>query len=135
MRQIEKLRRWRGGRDWTVALPDEVARLQKEVERSGRRLASFVSAWEQVIPPDLVAHTRVKSVRGGVVQVVASSSGVLYELDRLLRGGAEAEIRQRLSSTLTRVKVTVGPVDVADGRASSRGRGSARSGNGSRTRR
>jgi hypothetical protein len=88
--QIEQLRATRGWRDHDVALGPLVESLAVSRELAGR--------------------TRVTAIRGGVVHVAADSASTVYELDRLLRGGLEQEIRRRYQATLTRIKVTVGRV-------------------------
>lgn len=111
--QIEKLREWRNRPDRAVSIETEVARLQKQVERVSRRLGEFITAWMELVPPDLASQTRISGMRGGIVHVVVESSPVMYELDRLLRDGMEAELRRRIKGTLTRVKMSIGGLNTS----------------------
>ncbi len=110
LNRIEKARHWRARRDTTVPLGESVDALHKKVERAGRRIGGLIGAWEEIIPTPLAARTRITGFRGGVAHVVVESPPVLYEIDRLLRGGAEAALRARMTATLTRVRLSIGPL-------------------------
>lgn len=111
---IERLRafRVRPPRDLTIAA--DIERIERIVARTGRRLAELIEAWEALLPAELVSQSRIASYRRGVVHVHATSSAVLYELDRHLRGGTEDQLRARVRGTVVRVRLTVGPVDDPD---------------------
>jgi predicted nucleic acid-binding Zn ribbon protein len=108
--QIEQLRATRGWRDHDVALGPLVESLAARARRTERKLGAFIDLWEQMVSGELAGRTRVTAIRGGVVHVAADSASTVYELDRMLRGGLEQEIRRRYQATLTRIKVTVGRV-------------------------
>ena len=46
-----------------------------------------------------------------MLAVTVASSAVSYELDRLLRGGLEADIRGRFRGTLVRIRLSVGQLE------------------------
>lgn len=110
LKEIERIRAHRsgGGPDFTIG--SVVERIGEAVSRQGRRSAEIVAAWDELIPPELAAHTRITAFRGGVIYVAVDESAAIYELDRLLRGGVEHEIRRRVKATVTRVKLAIGPL-------------------------
>jgi hypothetical protein len=97
-----------------IAIGDLIAGIRRESERTSRRFGALVELWEKMLPEAIVNETRLASLRGGVLVVIVASASVGYELDRLLREGAMAEMRGRYAGTLVRVSVRVGNVDGAD---------------------
>ena len=86
----------------------DVRREPVRLQRTRKRLGSFVELWETVLPDELAAHTRVTGIRGGVVRVSVDTSATAYELDRRLREGLEEQMRRAYGKTFVRVKITVG---------------------------
>lgn len=81
---------------------------KREVARPHKQLADLVDLWAQMVPPELVGHTRLLGLARGVLRVAVDSSARLYELDRLLRGGLERElITRHKGAALHRVKLIV----------------------------
>ena len=85
-----------------------VAARAREAKRTHERLGSLIDLWQELVPADLIDHTRMTSLRGGVVHVVVDSSSTAYELDRRLREGLEMRLRRAYRGTLARVRITVG---------------------------
>ena len=108
--QIETLRALRGRREYDVPIGSLVKSVAEQARRTERKLGAFVDLWESMVRDDLVGRTRVTAIRGGVVHVSADSASTVYELDRLLRGGLELELRRRYRATLSRIRITVGRV-------------------------
>ena len=106
VRAIEHLRHLRQRRPPT-SIEQIVKGVQKAAEQSHRRLGNVVDVWEAVVPADLVSRTRVMSLRGGTLHVAVLDSAVAFEVDRALRSGLEAAIRQSTRSTLVRIKLRV----------------------------
>jgi hypothetical protein len=48
--------------------------------------------WTDLVPAELVAHSRLEGLSRGVLRVAVDSSSHLFELDRLLRGGLEQRL-------------------------------------------
>lgn len=109
-RQIERLRAARARRNKDLSIADLVAGTQKRAADVHRRLGELIELWHANVPEEIVAHTRLTAVRGGVLHVAVDSSAVAYELDRLLREGLLVTLRQQHRRTLTRVKVTLAPM-------------------------
>jgi len=84
----------------------------REVAKPFKELEGLAELWAELIPADLAEHTRLESLRRGVLHVVVDSSGINYELDRLLRGGVQRELtRRHKGNALRQVKLRVGAVD------------------------
>ena len=108
-REIEKLRQHRAWKVRDQSIGPIVLSTQKQAARIQRKLGALIELWESLVPPDLAARTRITGLRGGVAYVVADSASVGYELDRRLREGLLLSLRSSYRSTLTRVRVTIGP--------------------------
>jgi hypothetical protein len=69
-------------------------------------MSGVTDLWRQLIPPKLLAHTRLESLTRSVLRVSVDSSAHLYELDRLLRSGLEDRLcREAKSAPLRRVQL------------------------------
>ena len=106
-RAIENLRRHRAWAPRDISIGDLLRATQTNAERVRRRAGVMVDLWTTLLPPELASRTEIIALRGGVLHVRADSSAVAFEIDRRLRGGLLAAMRERSSSTLTRVRVTI----------------------------
>ena len=84
---------------------------QYQVARPHKQMAGIIDLWRQLVPPELLAHTRLESLTRSVLRVGVDSSAHLYALDRLLRSGLEDRLRRDAKATkLRRVHLKlVGP--------------------------
>jgi hypothetical protein len=94
-----------------LAIATVVGAFAQHARRVNDRLGDLVQLWEQLIPADLAARTRLVGLRASVLQVEADSAATLYDVDRLLRQGLEATLRQKYRGTLTRIRLKVGAMD------------------------
>ncbi len=105
-----RLDRTRTHRQWTPpdqSLHNLKTMFRRDIERPYKQLGALVPAWEEVVPAALRSHCRLESISRGVLNVSVDSSANLYELDRLLRGGAETRlIKAAKSVSIRRVKLT-----------------------------
>jgi hypothetical protein len=122
--QLTQLQTLRGRRAFEPSIANSVVSVAGDAQRAHKRLGALAELWQEILPPPIVQATALASMRGGVLQVTADSSAVSFELDRLLRGGAEAQLRQRYRGTLTRIRVRVQPL--ADDDATPRGASTCR---------
>ena len=84
---------------------------KRQIERPHKQVRAVVVLWEQLLPPKLLEHCRLESLRGGVLRVAVDSSERLYELDRCLRGGLEQELIRAMPVTaVRRIQLRVGKV-------------------------
>jgi hypothetical protein len=80
----------------------------KEQSKLAKALGNVAEAFEAVVPAEIASCCTLVGVKGGVLTVETSSASARYALDRVMRGGAETELRQRaadLGTRLLRVKL------------------------------
>jgi hypothetical protein len=90
-----------------LSIGGEVERIRAAAERLGKRLGRVGDAWLALVPADLLEHTRIDGLRGGVLEISVDSTAARFALDRLLRGGLEARLRSETSPPIARVRVRV----------------------------
>ena len=84
------------------------AMFKRDIARPFKQLGELVELWEQLLPAELVAATRLESLSRGVLSVAVDSSARLYDLDRRLREGLERElITRHRGPAFRRVKLRV----------------------------
>lgn len=85
---------------------------KREVEKPYKQLGDLIEVWGELLPDELVQHSRLESLSRGVLNVVVDSSTRLYELDRLLReGGEKALIKRHRGPAFRRIKLRVGVIE------------------------
>lgn len=90
----------------------DLSRLRASLVRTAKRMGTAGEIWERVIPARVRRDTRLSGITGGVLHVVTGSAATSYALDRCLREGAEAAIRQASEGRIIRVRMRVGAVDL-----------------------
>ncbi len=116
MERYRQMLRWRPGRPRTDSESTVSPLLQafvREQTRAAKTLAAITEAFEANVPPNIARECTLLGLKAGVVTVETSSPAVQFALDRTLRGGAEAAIRNRLE--VQGVKVTKLRVRYAQG--------------------
>lgn len=101
------MRQWRSrpGRDQTLSfLVDHV---KSHVVRPHRQVGQLAELWQELVPAEMVERTTLTSFTRGILTVHVADSATLYQLDRLLRGGIEQQLRQRCNTTLRSVRLKV----------------------------
>ncbi|MDG2424692.1 MAG: DciA family protein [Phycisphaerales bacterium] len=109
--QLEQLQRWRHRPQRAKAIGDGVAIIDRRARQLHRRIGEFMGAWKQSLPQELHERTCVEGIRGGVVDVLVSSSAISFELDRRLREGLLDELRASCRGTVVRVRLRVGALN------------------------
>ena len=109
--QLEQLQRWRYRPQRAKAIGDGVALIDRRARQLHRRIGEFMGAWKQSLPQELHERTCVEGIRGGVVDVLVSSSAISFELDRRLREGLLDELRASCRGTVVRVRLRVGALN------------------------
>ena len=106
--RIERLRKWRNQPEPDLSMRFLPKHFKDSVERPFRQVTSVTELWHQLLPPELMEHTQLQSLRRGVLRVRVDSSARLYELDRLLRTGLEQElIHRHKGPALRRIELRV----------------------------
>lgn len=83
--------------------------LRAALERDRRRAGGVSDAWDACCPPALLARTRIVSLRRGTLTIGAPDAATKFELDRALRGGAEAALIRASSAPVRAVKIVFDP--------------------------
>lgn len=117
LQSLLRLQKWRGGRfiPGVTSLESEWKRIGAQVARDHKRVGRVVEAWEVCIPEEIRRDCRVDGYSRGVLTVAVASAPARYAVDRLLRTGAEARLRQLLGTAFQRVRLVAVAMD--DGEA------------------
>jgi Dna[CI] antecedent DciA-like protein len=108
---LEGLRERRNRKEPDLSLGFMVGQFKREVQKPYEQLGELAGIWEELVPGELAAHTRLVGLTRGVLRVAVGSSGRLYELDRLLRSGVFDELVTRhKGKAIRRVELKVGSV-------------------------
>lgn len=108
--RINNVRKYRGRREWDSSLAGSFARAEDEARRVQKKLGALIDQWEAIVPEHIANQTKLTGIRGGVLHVRVGSAPIAYELDRLLREGAEQALRETFPGTLRSIRRTIGPV-------------------------
>lgn len=116
LQQLTHLQRWRGRKSipGVSSMSDEWNRIGAQVKRDHRRVGRVVEAWEMCVPAALREDARVDGYSRGTLTVAVASSSARYAIDRVLRSGAEARLRQLLGTAFQRVRLVAAPMDQGD---------------------
>jgi hypothetical protein len=106
--RLEHLRARRARRAPQWAIDGLISAIEKDGRKRQRSLGDLIELWERLLPPELARQTKLQAFRAGVLMVIVETSAARFELDRALRGGLEAALRQAFSASLVRVKVVLG---------------------------
>ena len=106
--RLERLRQGRVRSEADASIGRQVSGVAQRAARTQRRLGALTDVWEFVVPAEIIGRTRLTSLRGGVARVVVDSASTAYELDRMLRGGLEQQLRRRFRGTLMRIRISIG---------------------------
>jgi predicted nucleic acid-binding Zn ribbon protein len=105
---LDGLRERRNRKDPDLSLSFLAGQFKREVQKPFEQLGKLTEIWSELVPADLASHTRLEGLNRGVLRVSVDSSGRLYELDRLLRGGVLDElITRHKGKALRRVDLKV----------------------------
>lgn len=80
-------------RDLSLGFLNE--QFKHEVVKPYKQLGDLSAIWRELMPPHLVARTRLIGLSRGTLHIEADSSAAHYEIDQLLRGGAKRELITR----------------------------------------
>lgn len=105
---LNGLRERRNRKDPDLSMGFMRDQFKREVQKPFEQLGDLSEIWSELVPEALSSHTRLVCLNRGVLRVSVDSSGRLYELDRLLRGGVFDEIVSRhKGKALKRVELKV----------------------------
>lgn len=79
----------------------------RSFERMERSVGAVSGAWRSICPSGLYERTSIVGLQRGVLTLGVEDASTRYEIDRLLRCGAQRELIRSCPSTLRRVKVVL----------------------------
>jgi len=110
--RLDQLRKWRNRPERDLGLSQLPQQFKREVEKPFKQLNAVVELWQQMLPVELLKHTRLESLQRGILKVTVDGSTRLYELDRLLRQGLERQlIVARKDSGLRKIRLSQGNIN------------------------
>jgi hypothetical protein len=95
LERYKRMQQWRGARERDVEIATSVKSFAKETSRLAKALADVAEAFEAVVPPEVAAHCTLVGLKAGTLTVEMASDGARFQLDRFLRQGGEAALRER----------------------------------------
>lgn len=73
-----------------------------------KQVGEIVAIWRDVIPAEIAEHTALEGLHRGVLTVLVDTAAHRFQLETLLRGGLQQEIRKRFSGALRRIRLVPG---------------------------
>ena len=108
LEHLERLRAWRGAKERDVGIAKAVRDFAKEQTRISRALGSVGEAFEAIVPIVIANECTLVGLRSGILTVETTSASCRFALERFLRSGGEARLREaaeRSGQPITRVRV------------------------------
>lgn len=112
--RLARIAPYRRLREVDASIGKLVKDTKKRAQRDEKRYSSFTEAWQQLVPAELLACSRLAGTRGATITVEVDSSAAKYELDRLLRTGLETNLRSLYRGPLSRIRTRLGTPDQSD---------------------
>ena len=106
--QIERLRAFRAGRAGReAALGEVVNSLAVQFKKQRRRFGGAAEAWRAVLPRPLFEQTSIVGLRAGVLTVRVADAGARFQIDSLLRIGAQRSLTRISDGAIQRVRLVL----------------------------
>jgi len=80
--------------------------MRRDVERRASRVGTAAEAWLDLAPASIIEGSAVEGFRSGTLEIAVEGSAVKFLVDRTLREGLEARLRERLPA-LRKVRVRI----------------------------
>jgi hypothetical protein len=111
--EIARLSALRRRAEFDFSIDGMLSSMARQARAALKKGTGAADAWIACVPTELSERSRLEGVRSGTLHVVVDGSSSLWELDRLLRCGLEARIRESTNGAVQRVRLRVGadPVD------------------------
>lgn len=109
LEHFERLKQWRGPHDRNVEIAGLLKQFAREQTRIAKSLGSVSETFEAIVPGVIARECTLVGLRGGVLTVETRSASCQFALDRFLRSGGEAQLREASEATgqrITKVRVT-----------------------------
>jgi hypothetical protein len=105
---LERLRKWRGGKDRDADVSKSFREFAREQTKLSKALGTVSESFEAIVPLVIANECTLVGLRSGLLTVETRSASCRYALDRFLRSGGEAALRdasQRTAQPILRVRV------------------------------
>lgn len=107
-KHVEALRERRVRPERDLSLGFLADQFKREIARPFKQLGDLAELWNELLPEEVAAGTRLESMQRGVLSVAVDSSSRMYDVDRRLREGLERDLVTRHKGTAFRkVKLRV----------------------------
>ena len=101
--------------DRIVLLSQPLATFMKhKLAKRFRQLSKLSEVWDEVIPEEINEHTALDGCSRGVLRVLVDSAPHRFQLQALLAGGLDKEIRRRFGGPLNRIRLVPGQFSAID---------------------
>lgn len=105
---LERLQRSRSLPRPDLSLGFLQEQFKREVAKPYKQLGDLSVLWAELVPAELVKHTRLVGLSRGVLHVEVDHAAAHFEIDRLLRGGLQKRLVQsHKGGALRKVSVKV----------------------------
>ena len=109
--RLERLRRVKARPEPDMSLAFLAQQFEHQVAKPFAQMGPITTLWQELVPPHLLAHTKLMGLSRGVLRVIVDSASVHYELDQRLRKGLEQQLIARHTGSLSRIRLQVGEID------------------------
>ncbi len=109
LEHFERLKQWRGRRERNVEIASLLKQFARDQTRIAKSLGVVSETFEAIVPGVIARECTLVGLRGGVLTVETRSASCQFALDRFLRSGGEAKLREASEPTgqhITKVRVT-----------------------------
>ncbi len=105
---LHRLAGWRSRRTNVGDLSFIEGQFQRQYARPHAQLGQLVALWEDTVPVAIAQRTTLRRFARATLHVAVPDSATHYQLDRALRSGLLAALRQGFKGNLRVVKIEVG---------------------------
>lgn len=81
--------------------------VEQQYAKPHRQIGRIVELWEQHIPEPLLSRCTLVSLVRGILTIHVPDSATRYQLDQILRAGADRQIRQAYRGSIQRITCKV----------------------------
>lgn len=103
---LQRLQGWRTRPDKDYSLGSVVDDLKKQL-KPAKQLRQIAGAWEQLVPAEVLPHTRLVKFTRAVLSVHVDDAATSYRLSQLLREGLLDALQRQSPTTLRDVKIRI----------------------------
>jgi hypothetical protein len=110
LERYQRMQKWRGARERDVEIGSSIKAFAKEQTRLSRALGEIADVFERTVPAEIASFCTLVGLKAGTLTVELTSDSARFELDRFLRQGGEAALKDQSSAAnvrITKVRVVM----------------------------